>query len=272
MSEYLKGLERAEIKPNFWCSEEYFKKALFREEEVFHLKGKKEIILVVDSGDNVIFPPLNLTDGGLYPLVPKNGIWADLVGFSPKKSASPKFQMEFLDYNYIYDPKEFEEMKGNRWATFRKNSRKFPRRHVERKFFWLHQAPEDDIKEFAGKVLENVSSDVIHDAQVILQYLFEGENRAFLVHEESREILAVNIWDENYRYVNYRYAFCVDEPFLSEYIRLCFYQMMNKKYPGKWVNDGGVLDRPSLKQFKDKLNPVEVNKIYSWKCDGEEED
>jgi hypothetical protein len=272
MSKYLTTLEQFNIQPNFWCSREYFEKASFHEKEVYVFEERAEALFVLDSEDSVILPPLNLTNGEIYQFIPIVGIWADLVGFNPKKTVFPKWKMKFLDYNYIYDPAEFKEMKGRKWTTFRKNSRKFPRRYGEENLVWADFIPvEEEIKEFAGEVLERISSDFIHDAHVMLRYLLNGENRAFLLDEESGKILAMNIWDENHCYINYRYAFCVGEPFLSEYVRLCFYQMVNEKYPGKLVNDGGVLDRPSLESFKDKLNPVEKLKIYSWEYMDEEE-
>jgi hypothetical protein len=263
MSRYLKALREFDIEPNFWCSEEYFKHAEFCEFIRTLPDGDELSVVVTDPDDeHAVFPLFNLTQGRVHPVVPGGGIWADLVGFQPNPlpSRGPKF----LDYNYIYDPKEFQEMRGKKWMTFRKNSRKFPRRYGEHKVAWLPLRPREEISAFASEVL-SFMPDEIHDAEVLLKYLFDGENRLFLFDIPAHKILAVNIWDENYKYINYRYALCINEPFLSEYIRLCFYKMVDERYPGKFVNDGGVLDRPLLKEFKDKLNPVKVKKIYSWK-------
>jgi hypothetical protein len=259
-SKYLAALQRFKVKPNFWCSSEYFKHAEFNE-VIVEISGGQKVCLVTDEDGDAVLPPFNLNAGRMYPLVPKGGIWADLEGFMPKNPAGRG--VRFLDFNYIYDPAAFQEMKGKCWMVFRKNSRKFPRRYEGGHLVWVEEVSEG-VEKFASSVL---SFDLVHDADVVLRYLFKGENRLFLLDEGSGEVLAVNVWDENHMYVNYRYAFCVDKPFLSEYVRLCFYQTIHEKYPGKLVNDGGVLNRLSLKKFKDKLNPVEVFKVHSWRVD-----
>jgi len=61
------------------------------------------------------------------------------------------------------------------------------------------------------------------------------------------------------------YRYCIadpDEPFLDEFMRLLFYQ---RNAAGKLVIDGGVLGRPGLERFKDKLNPVKKRPVYSRK-------
>ena len=94
--------------------------------------------------------------------------------------------------------------------------------------------------------------------------IFEGENRRFLRSKKGK-IYGLNIWDENFQYINYRYCICGKEDFISEYMRLLFYTdsvILNK---GKLVNDGGVLDNPKLRFFKDKLNPMQVKERRTWR-------
>jgi hypothetical protein len=77
--------------------------------------------------------------------------------------------------------------------------------------------------------------------------------------------MAVNAWDENWQYINFR--FCIirqGEPFLDEFARWLFYTDGQIQAKNKLVNDGGTLGNPGLEHFKDKLNPVHKRKVYSW--------
>jgi len=257
-SVYLQAMKEGKIEPNFYCSLEYFQKAHC------HEVIENGLVTVMDRSNCPLLPSINLIDRKTHPYLLADGIWADLVGFRPFLTT---IQMDktFLDYNYIYDPQNFQEMRGSQWATFRKNSRKFPNRYGNEKLRWTKNISfNNKLESFGLDVIKDFRDNQIHDAGVMLSCLFKGKNRWFLIDIKTNNILAVNIWDDNHLYVNYRFALCMDIPFLSEYIRLSFYRQMVKEKPGKLVNDGGVLDRPTLKAFKDKLNPVKVNKVYSW--------
>ena len=258
-SRYLQALEQFEIIPNFWCSMEYFAKAGYYEVTDGRIVG------IFDADDSAILPLINTNVGLVSHHIPEGGIWADLVD-SPLDSridAAPR--KTFLDYQYIYDPADFWNMEGKQWAVFRKNSRKFPKRFGEPDSGFILSRSVDipKIEKFADSSLSNLKDDVIHDFDVMMKYLFFGENRLFTSDINSHEILGVSIWDENYKYINYRYCLCMPEPFLGEYLRLGFYKYISQYH--KLVNDGGVLDRPGLKAFKDKLNPVTIDRIHSWK-------
>ena len=82
---------------------------------------------------------------------------------------------------------------------------------------------------------------------------------------KGEKLVALNIWDENYKYVNYRFCF-VDhsEPFLDEFVRYLFYTDLWILSKNKLVNDGGVLGRPGLEKFKDRLHPFRKRKVYSY--------
>jgi len=253
--DYLRLLESKKIRPNFWCSEEYFDKAGFKE-----IRGgatSRPSVTIEDADGQLILPPLNTIPGtGWLPL--EKNVWAGLNGFEPIDGAK-----KFLDSEYIYDPTAFLDMRGKKWQTFRKNCRKFPKRHRLRfTYNLLTHPPRHKVVEFVNYWMGASTWDEFHDAEVMIKYIYEGKNREVLV-DYTGDIHGINIWDESYMYINYRYCLCVNLPFLSEYMRYLFY--INKAGQAKLINDGGILDRPELKRFKDKLNPVQVNDVYSWK-------
>lgn len=265
-SKYLELMESNQIEPNFWCSEEYFKMANCKE-----LKGDyKAGITAPDYG--LLLPPLNRM--GRVSIDPGINIWSDLPGYMgglEEESEYLQVNKRFLDYNYIYDPKNFLNMEGGNWAVFRKNVRKWFRncslgKSIEYRRLYNSEDWYDELEALFIKWLSNRKDDEIQDDEVMINFLFGGEYRAGLFR--GKELVGVNIWDFNWKYVNYRYCICLPEPFLSEYMRFLFYTNPVSNIGGKMVNDGGVLDKPSLKAFKDKLNPVEVKKIYSWEFKG----
>ena len=272
-SVYLYALASFDLEPNFWCSQEYFKRAGFRENII-----DDRYLQVIDTSDLTILPLIDIEHGKLHGIVPDGGIWADMPDFLPLLEIDiTSSRNEFLDYEYIYDPESFCNMEGKQWATFRKNCRKFARRHS----YMLNYVPIEEISywsKFDFQMLElfeewtdGVAEDEIADGRVLANYFQNGKNRMVLVDSQLK-ILGMNIWDENWKYLNFRYCICRNIPFLSEYMRFLFYQSAvssERVRPTgariKLVNDGGVLDRPSLKAFKDKMNPIEKRLIYSWK-------
>lgn len=249
--EYIRTLERFGIRPNFWCSNEYFAKAQFNDAKT----GRA--IWVEDQAGMTVLPPISIQTGMFCSDVNVGDIWCGLDGFSCG-------QAEFLDYEYIYNPAHFKDMSGHKWATFRKNSRKYPKRATST-LNYLPVRANDHIEEVTAFSVEwgqQIKWEEVQDGNVMLSYLFEGQNRAVLIDGE-RKIHGINIWDVNHKFVNFRYCLCLDEPFLSEFMRLLFH--LSSIHYGKLVNDGGVLGNSQLKAFKDKLNPVEVNEIFSWK-------
>jgi len=80
-------------------------------------------------------------------------------------------------------------------------------------------------------------------------------------------LVGLNVWDENYAFVNYR--LCIDngEPYLQEFLRYLFYTQ-DVLATERWVNDGGSLGREGLERFKLKLNPVAVWKVFSSRKEG----
>lgn len=256
---YLRVLEAKGIRPNFWVSDEYFEKAGFKESLAYAIDSPS--ICIEDSEGQMILPPLDLRLNETWGHIPKgkNSVWCGLDGYAPLGG-----KQDFLDLEYIYDSKAFLNMTGKRWATFRKNCRKYPNRH-EGELRYKAVDPIKDVEkvnEFLGLWSKEIEWDEVHDGIIMVEYGLLGQNREVLM-DLAGDIHGLNIWDENYMFINYRFCLCLDQPFLSEYMRHLFY--VHRAEQDKLVNDGGILGKPELKRFKDKLNPVEVNKIYSWR-------
>lgn len=258
---YLKILEILEIEPNFWCSREYFNKAKW---EVISQHGWIWII----EEDMMILPPLllfrNNPEYCPFPCPTFNKEhWCDFydyeIDYFPHK--------KFLDYEYIFDPKSFLSMDGGKWKVFRKNSRKwykanFPVKHHNYQLNYLSIPPFSVKLKITQLFTHWLSgkSQVIEDSDVMYKFLYGGENRKVLTNSKG-EIVGMNVWDENYKYINYRYCICKQEPWLSEYMRWLFYTDPEIIQKNKLVNDGGTLGCESLKSFKDKMNPVRVREV-----------
>jgi len=270
LESYLQRLEQLKVEPNFWCSVEYAEKAGLCGCEILTMSGVTYSVVDQAEGWDV-FPPLHVSPDGVdwirlcrYP--PHNRIWSDFPGFPGEEMG---YTPHFLDYEYIYDPRDFLTMEGGKWMTFRKNSRKWQRRNPPGYFYV--DAREGGLTSTELEVLlvdwlgTLGDTDEVHDDEVMLKYLLEGVNRKALYRESDRKLMGVNIWDSNYMFINFRYSICRPEPFLAEFMRLLFYTDMGLHTEGKLVNDGGVLDRYSLKQFKDRMNPVRVRMVRSWK-------
>lgn len=255
--EYLKLMERKGIKPNWWCSEEYFQKAGFTEQR----QGSFDhpCVQIEDQDGLIVLPPIDPRRGQMWARA-ETEIWADLYGFKPDY-----MEKEMLDYEFIYDPNKFLNMDGGIWQTFRKNSRKYPKRNKSAGLKYVQYEKDIHLSklfEFLRQWIDETPWQEIHDYDVMARYIAGGENREILI-DNAGDIHGMNVWDENYLYINYRYCICLKAPFLSEYMRYLFY--IKRSGSRKLVNDGGILDNPELKKFKEKLNPVEINVVYSWK-------
>jgi len=110
----------------------------------------------------------------------------------------------------------------------------------------LSTIPPNEVLDVLSQWL-STKQEEIHDDEVMLLYLTEGNNRKALF--ENDELLAINVWDENPTFINYRYCVCKPVPFLSEYARYQFYTDPCILSKNKLVNDGGVLDKESLLFF-----------------------
>lgn len=250
---YLVRSESLGVDPNFYLSLPYltFFNAVCRTDG--------DWIWVEDDGA-CLFPPLPVGDRASARL-PVTKVWSDFANHRPYSR-----ECHFLDWEYLYDPRRFNDMSGGQWITFRKNSRKWPRAHTG----WTYRTLPSptytlDIEKLViGWLTEHESN--AQDPDLLAQWALsplEGVFRKILYDENDRPV-AINAWDENHRYINFRVCLCNDDPFLSEFARLLFYTDPEVQARGKLVNDGGTLGNTGLEVFKDKLLPVRKRKVYSW--------
>lgn len=241
MGKYLTILEKNKIIPNFWCSEEYFQNARWEERE-----DDLGIIRIQDSdGVNMLppFPDLSIPYWASFPL-------------------SLRYQnLKFLDFNFIYNPSNFLDLRGSHWTTFRKNIKKFPKGKNNLYYEKIECVQWRALDALTSWLMSRREDEEIYDDKVILKYITESENKKILYDDNN--IYGVNIWDENYMFINYRYCWCANIPFLSEYLRFLFYTDPEILSKNKKVNDGGCLNRESLYNFKMRLNPETVYRIYT---------
>lgn len=207
-----------------------------------------------------LFPALPVGERqGEYPVA---RIWA----MFKEKDVVLNGHYSFLDWQYLFRPEDFRRMTGRRWEVFRKNCRKWPNRNPG----WTYTRDEPSGAEAGILIadwLERKGSHIL-DGELLTRFAyFEDDSeifRRYLYNKEGR-LVAINAWDENWRYVNYRVCIAdIEEPFLDEFVRYLFYTDTQVVDANKWVNDGGSLDNLGLERFKDKMNPVEKIPLYSW--------
>jgi hypothetical protein len=246
--------------PNFWMSREYIEKAgLVWSKGPNNLSGWRQ-----DAGcvDEWFFPPLN-SDLEFVLDVP---IYAGFVlSFSNRSNST------FLDKQFIYDPMDFDpdKMVGKKWAVFRKNARKWPTRSSSPCAYCLWESLNPDFQKVCTEQLQTIleswsasKGHVIYDPETFAKFALFGENRAVLISDN--QLKGLNVWDENFKYINFRICMDVGEPFLNEFLRYLFYNHPVIKLSNKLVNDGGCLDLQGLHRFKTKLNPTNVLLVYQY--------
>ena len=250
--EYLTLIEALGILPNFFISEPY----LDREGIVGR---KKNGWLWLEEDGLCLFPPVSREfNYALDPFVCK--VWADFENLLPDETI---WKMEFLDSEFIFDPKEFMTMAGGKWETFRKNSRKWVRNYKD--FGYVEPFQTESVNYLLADWLED-RKDTMEDAEFLVECVLDprpGISSKYLLDHKGN-LAAINIWDENYKYINYRFCICRKEPFLDEFARLVFYQNRRIQNSGKLVNDGGCLGNFGLERFKDKMNPLKKRAVRSW--------
>lgn len=199
----------------------------------------------------------------MLPTIFKNGTvvptyWAGFSNIQP--DFHYKRKAELLDYEFIYEPIDIKDMIGKQWKTTRKNIHKIQREHGELKMDGVNSITaemiSDLVDEWAQAEWMDKEKDTIQDADVMTDYLLKGQNRRTLWI--GNEFVGMWVWDENWKYINFRYCILKPYPGLSDYARILFRCKANKL-----INDGGSLDRDELYKYKERLNPVEINKIYT---------
>jgi hypothetical protein len=220
----------------------------------------------------ILFSPISIsidpkTIGNAPLFFPKGDIWCrDL--YSEKSISEDQgdlitSQLEFLDWEYIFDPAHFQNMAGGSWNTFRKNVRKWPRDNPQHEYSELppHKARVQEL------ILDwfSLREEETQDAEIIVNYLLKphpGIRRKYMY--KNGELVGINVWDWNYKYLNYRLCIAKSgERFLDEYMRWSFYVDPGTITANRMVNDGGVLGKEGLERFKDKMNPFLKRKRYS---------
>jgi len=245
INHYLATLKKRKITPNFWTSAEYLLKsnAVYIEfESVFGFIANEE-------DDGWLLPPMGERKN---PTASVFAGWPDVVADDTT----------FLDYQFIYKPKDFQNMSGSKWKVFRKNTRKFPRR-FNGTLTYRRIKTDEIVPELSILLTSWAENREVFDPDTFVRFILHGDNRKGLFVNNC--LVGVNVWDVNYYYINFRY--CVDDgsPFLNEYMRYLFYTDNEILQQNKLVNDGGSLGSELLRKFKLKLNPHQILKIYSHK-------
>lgn len=251
--DFEKILDAAGILPNHWCSKPYFLAAKYKIRELYGC------VFVVDENDRLAFPPIHPEKGYHYLF---SDCWADFEGFD-SFFHSPKF----LDLEYIYHPEDFDCMEGKRWATYRKNVKKFPKRHENPTYYDSNETVHKSVYELLGVWLE--SRDLKEEdwnRKVVMHYLFDDfPGIEWKVLYDAEAIFGINVWDENSKYINFRYCFYdTTKGFLCEYLKYLFYTDRQIREKEKPVNDGGIMGNENLRFFKEKMNPRKQRSVKSW--------
>lgn len=251
---YLELLKKHNISPNFWCSEEYWKRAGWVERNKEHGKtGLTESWIENTAGE--IMLPLIFENGKIDNFQP---FWA---GYS-NIPIPDRNNIKFLDHEFIYKPMENisdKDMPGKAWKTTRKNIHKIKREYGDLLIDIIFPEVESKIEKL---LLKWAGSKEIHDAELMTNYVLNGDHRKGLYIKGK--LVGVIVWDFNNTHINFRYCLVEDLPGLSDYARILFRTYIYYLYGSKvLINDGGSLDNPDLYKYKERLCPIRINKIYT---------
>ena len=253
VQDYLTKLEQCQIDPNFFTSLAYL---YLSKVQVYSFQDW----MWMEDDEWIVLPPVSdkVNNKALSWNKP---IWAGFLNHSIEG-----FKIgSFLDWQFTFDPIHFNELGGKDWKVYRKNIRKYPTRNGSWEYVNtpLNNEALDLVNQWVGEKINDIL-----DVELLYSYALEdhtkiGVHKHYL-YDKSQHLIAINIWDENYRYINFRY--CIvrpDIPFLDEFARYLFYTHPEIQQQGKLVNDGGSLGNVGLERFKDKMNPFKKQQIYS---------
>jgi len=244
-SDYEARLVRAGVEPNFFVSERYWWAAGWAA-----VPNGDDVIHVLDQAGLDMLPPM-----GQDRPVPTE-VWCDFLGYQGIGQA------KFLDHQFLYYPSSFLDLSGHQRAVFRRNVWRFDRRHTD----WVYRQPrsQDELMGALGDWLE--AGQEVYDLDATLRYLEDCPAEESRVLEVDGEVVAINAWDRNLTFVNFRYSFARrDVKYASEFARLRFYLDTLERWPLRIVNDGGSLGSEQLLKFKNKLGPWRIDSMYSWR-------
>jgi hypothetical protein len=257
LSLYLIRAYELQVVPNFFMS--------LPSLELYDVKVKLDNDWVwLEENHKCILPPLPIKSGFTMDTYPKiDSVWACFEKGNWRMPTN--HQQTFLDYQYIFDMNNFQDLSGGKWESFRKNIRKWPKNNSGYSYSRIKPSAKK-----AGKLIgcwledhEKDVQDAVHLSEFVYFYNNSQIHRKFL-YNKYNELVGINAWDENYFYINYRYCIIKDIPYLDEFMRWLFYTDDDVFKCDKLINDGGCLDSPGLEKFKDKLNPIRKVPIYTW--------
>jgi hypothetical protein len=256
-SDYLDVLKATGHSPNFCCSGEWFEKDGWKA-----YADDDGRIHIVDGEGLAMLPTIIPTTTGRPVLSTRDSYDIGFSSFRPTPNVGES--LRYWDHEFIYDPKAFTDLSGGKWKDVRKNLR------------WAVEDLGEDvhIEDFKGtseteldKLLEGWKpSDEapVFAPETLVTYALTGANRIVLRGVKSGRLLAILIWDENWKYINFRYCLTIGGVRgLSDTARVAFYRWV-AFWTAKLVNDGGSLGRTGLFRYKSRLNPAAVNTVYGW--------
>jgi len=225
--------------------------------------------LWIEADGLCLFPPapLRLPEEGESAPKSIDFVWSDLGNMEPLQG----FSAEFLDNEFIYDPKNMADLSGKKWTIFRKNVRKWPRRNPDHRFLVSYSPPHDD-DSIRSLVIEWAESkeEEVEDLDILIKFALRpppGVGHYYLLDRDGK-LASLSIWDWSWSFLNYRFLLVrkrEEDSFLDEFSRWSFYGWVANSFPGVLVNDGGNLGKAGLEAFKDRLHPLRKRKVYSWK-------
>ncbi len=242
--DYLKAVSDAKFLPNFWMSEEYIQKAGLHYVEMFGMEGFQDV-----PGD-WFFPPLFCS----LPVL-RGNIYSGFL--TDKLRVCGKVASTFLDYQFIYQASDFDDLSGNKWKVFRKNIKKYERR-VSGKLNYKPLEPGEQTQQVENLLLKWADGREVFDSEVFILFVMKGHNREALFVDDK--LVGLNVFDQNFAFTNYRYCLDDGSPFLNELMRYLFYTNRGSAT----INDGGSLGLEGLYHFKHKLNPIQIYRVFSY--------
>lgn len=248
ISAYWTLIKQLNLLPNWWMSAEYIDKSGLVETKTGPLEGFKS-----PDGCGWFFPPLYNSQRFEF----SDEIFCGFL----YEEEDEQSNHNFLDFQFIYSPKQFVSLQGSRWQIFRKNIRKYPKR-CGGKIEYKKVEHIQHSKEVANLLIQWSANRKLFDPKTITTFALKGQHRWGLFNNGC--LVGLNVHDENPIFINYRY--CIDDgtPFLNEYLRHRFYTNPIVLAANKLVNDGGCLGSETLKKFKLKLNPTKIYKVFSY--------
>lgn len=246
-SNYLLSIALAGHDPNFWCSEEYFLKAGWQ------VRWHNGFYSVHDQEGKTMLPMISRNFD-----VRIDDCWA---GFSSMVS----LDNPLLDYEFIYDPKDFFDLSGGKWSMVRKNLRWAEKDAGEILFLTTKEEEPQEAETFFYALAKEIGDREWYDPEVLVKYMLSGRHRYFLRGMKTRCLYGILAYDYNPVFINFRYCLVAPEiRGLSDTARVAFYRTMGVMYPGILVNDGGSLGSDTLYRYKQRLNPVRISNVKTY--------